>query len=136
MKARAKKVGSRRTGTQKRAGLPTKKASLRVKQGRAGSRTAAKEVSAAPGAGEVILYRPPGGRIQLDVRLERDTVWLSLNQMARLFGRDKSVVSRHLQNVFKSRELQRPAVVAENATTAADGKTYQVEYFRRVSTWR
>jgi hypothetical protein len=79
--------------------------------------------------GEVLLYQPRGGAVRLDVRLERDTVWLSLNQMANLFDRDKSVVSRHLRNVFETKELKRSAVVAKNATTAADGKTYQVEYF-------
>jgi hypothetical protein len=49
--------------------------------------------------------------------------------MVELFGRDKSVVSRNLNNIFKSGELKRDAVVAKNATTAADGKTYQVDYF-------
>jgi len=53
----------------------------------------------------------------------------ALTQTAELFGRDKSVISRHLRNVFNSGELERTAVVAKNATTAADGKTYQVEYF-------
>jgi len=79
--------------------------------------------------GEIVLYEPKGGSVRLVVRLERDSVWLSLDQMADLFGRDKSVVSRHLRNVFEARELLRSAVVAKNATTAADGKTYQVEYF-------
>lgn len=79
--------------------------------------------------GEVVLYKAPDGEVQLDVRLERETVWLSLDQMTKLFRRDKSVISRHLRNVFISRELERKAVVAKNATTAADGKTYQVEYF-------
>ena len=46
-----------------------------------------------------------------------------------LFNRDKSVISRHLNNIFKTGELRRQAAVAKNATTAADGKTYQVEYF-------
>ena len=54
---------------------------------------------------------------------------MSLNQIAALFDRNKSVISRHLNNIFKSGELQRDAVVAKKATTAADGKTYQVEYF-------
>ncbi len=81
------------------------------------------------GLGEVILYRAADGGPALDVRLERESVWLSLNQLADLFERDKSVVSRHLRNVFKEGELERSAVVAKNATTAADGKTYQVEYF-------
>jgi hypothetical protein len=49
--------------------------------------------------------------------------------MAKLFTRDKSVISRHLRNIFKNRELERKAVVAKNATTAADGKIYQVEFF-------
>ncbi len=79
--------------------------------------------------GEVALFEAPDGQIRLDVRLERETVWLSLNQMADLFGRDKSVISRHLRNIFAAGELDRAAVVAKNATTAADGKTYQVEYF-------
>ena len=81
------------------------------------------------GLGEVVLYRTADGGPALDVRLERETVWLSLNQLADLFERDKSVISRHLRNVFKEGELERSAVVAKNATTAADGKTYQVEYF-------
>ncbi|MEW5756100.1 MAG: virulence protein RhuM/Fic/DOC family protein [Pseudomonadota bacterium] len=79
--------------------------------------------------GEVALFRAPDGQIRLDVRLEQGTVWLSLTQMAELFGRDKSVISRHLRNIFAAGELDRKAVVAKNATTAADGKTYQVEYF-------
>lgn len=65
----------------------------------------------------------------VQVRLEGETVWLSLQQLAELFERDKSVVSRHLKNIFDTRELERAAVVAENATTAADGKTYQVAYY-------
>jgi prophage maintenance system killer protein len=79
--------------------------------------------------GEVVVYEDSDGEIRVDVRLERETVWLSLNQMAELFGRDKSVISRHLRNIFASAELDRPAVVAKNATTGPDGKTYQVEFF-------
>ena len=82
-----------------------------------------------PPGGEVLLYEAPDGQVRVDVRLEQETVWLSLNQMADLFGRDKSVISRHLRTVFATGELEREAVVAKNATTAADGKTYQVEYF-------
>ena len=76
---------------------------------------------------QIAIYQSEGGAV--DVRLDGDTVWLSLQQIADLFGRDKSVVSRHLRNVFNDGELERSAVVAKNATTAADGKTYQVEYF-------
>ena len=88
-----------------------------------------KPPAATPPGGEVLLYEAPDGQVRVDVRLEQETVWLSLNQMADLFGRDKSVISRHLRTVFATGELEREAVVAKNATTAADGKTYQVEYF-------
>lgn len=77
---------------------------------------------------EILLYQSADGQ-RVEVQLRGDTLWLALNQIAELFGRDKSVISRHLRNVFKDGELERPAVVAKNATTAADGKTYQVEYF-------
>ena len=63
------------------------------------------------------------------MRLDGDTVWLSLNQIADLMGRDKSTISRHITNVFAEGELVRHSVVAEIATTAADGKTYRVEHF-------
>ena len=79
--------------------------------------------------GEVILYQTEDGQTGIDVQLKDETVWLTLNQIAELFGRDKSVISRHLRNIFKSEELERSAVVAKNATTAADGKTYQVDYY-------
>ncbi|MFL6652221.1 MAG: hypothetical protein ACJ8J7_13135, partial [Sulfurifustaceae bacterium] len=77
--------------------------------------------------GEVILYKTEGGKTVLDVRLHHDTVWLSLNQMAVLFDRDKSVISRHLKDIFATRELTRKSVVAKNATTAADGKSMEYD---------
>jgi len=79
--------------------------------------------------GDIVIYKPKGGDIRLDVKLDKETVWLNLNQMAELFGRDKSVISRHLNNVFKTKELNRKSVVAKNATTASDGKTYQVDFY-------
>ena len=71
----------------------------------------------------LILYQTEDGRTRLEVRLQNETVWLSLNQMADLFQRDKSVISRHIKNVFEEDELVRNSVVAEYATTAADGKS-------------
>lgn len=82
-----------------------------------------------PNDNTVVLYQTPDGATSLAVHLEKETVWLTLNQIADLFSRDKSVVSRHLHNVFREGELTRTAVVAKYATTAADGKTYQTEYF-------
>jgi hypothetical protein len=76
----------------------------------------------------IVIYETPQG-VRLDVKLDKETVWLNLNQLTTLFDRDKSVISRHLRNVFKEKELVRDSVVAFFATTAADGKTYKVEYF-------
>ena len=79
--------------------------------------------------GEVIFYRAEDGKVSIDVRLAEETVWLTLSQLADLFGRDKSLISKHLHNIFSKKELERISVVAKNATTAADQKTYEVEYF-------
>ena len=78
--------------------------------------------------GEIILYQSENST-QVEVRIEKETVWLTLNQMSELFERDKSVISRHIRNIFDENELDRNSVVAKNATTALDGKIYQVEYF-------
>jgi hypothetical protein len=78
---------------------------------------------------EFLLYQTEDGQTRIDVRMADETVWLSLIQMSELFGRDKSVVSRHIRNVFGEGELQRDSVVANFATTAGDGKTYHVEHF-------
>lgn len=78
---------------------------------------------------QIIIYQTADGQTSIDVKLEADTIWLSLNQLTALFGRDKSVISRHLKNIFTEEELERKAVVAKNATTAQDGKTYEVEYY-------
>lgn len=75
------------------------------------------------------IYKSITGETQVEVRFEHDTVWLNLNQIAQLFGRDKSVISRHLSAVFRDNELDRHSVVAKNATTALDGKTYQVDFY-------
>ena len=82
--------------------------------------------------GDVVVYEEKGGRVRLEVRLEGETVWLSLTQMAALFGRDKSVISRHLRTVFGTGELSRAATVAENATVQREGGrevSRQIEYF-------
>lgn len=77
----------------------------------------------------IIIYEDANQAVEVRLDADQQTVWLSLQQLAELFGRDKSGISRHLNNIFKDAELDREAVVAKNATTAADGKTYQVEYY-------
>lgn len=79
--------------------------------------------------GNIVIFQTKDGKTSIDVKLEDETVWLTLNQISELFSRDKSVVSRHIRNVFNEGELERNSVVAKNATTASDGKMYQVEYF-------
>lgn len=78
---------------------------------------------------QIKFFTAVDGKVQLEVTLDRETTWLSLDQMTTLFERDKSVISRHIRNIFKEDELNKDSVVAKNATTAADGKTYQVEFF-------
>ena len=67
--------------------------------------------------------------IKIDTTFDSETVWLSIDQMAVLYQRDKSTISRHIKNVFEEGELMKDSVVAKFATTASDGKTYQVEYY-------
>src|SRR5450755_1082047 len=80
------------------------------------------------GEAEFLLYQSDDGQTRVEVRFDGDTAWLSLGQMAELFQRDKSVISRHVKNAFDEGELERSSVVADSATTAFDGKSYQVEY--------
>lgn len=77
----------------------------------------------------VLLYHTEDGELRLNVQLENETVWLSLMQMTELFQRDKSTISRHLKNIFEEGELDVGSVVAKFATTASDGKNYQVDYY-------
>ena len=85
--------------------------------------------------GEIILYQTEDGKSRIEVRLQGDTVWLNLDQLAELFQRNKSTISRHIRNVFEDRELSKDMVVAYFATTtqhgAIDGKTqtHLVEYY-------
>lgn len=78
---------------------------------------------------ELVLFTLPDGNVTIDVQLNNENVWLSLNQLSTLFDRDKSVISRHLKNIFLENELDKNSVVAIFATTASDGKRYQVEYY-------
>ncbi|MCH5236023.1 MAG: virulence RhuM family protein [Muribaculaceae bacterium] len=76
---------------------------------------------------EIILYQPDAS-VALEVRVERETVWLNRNQIATLFDRDVKTIGKHINNALRE-ELQGLPVVAKFATTASDGKTYQVEYY-------
>ncbi|HVW99217.1 MAG TPA: RhuM family protein, partial [Candidatus Babeliaceae bacterium] len=80
----------------------------------------------------VELYKTDDGETQIEVRFNKETVWLTLNQLSELYGRDKSVISRHLNNIFKNGELNYNATVAKNATVQTEGKRQverEIEYF-------
>lgn len=79
--------------------------------------------------GEIVIYQTQDGLAKLDVILEGETVWITQDQMTELFQRDKSTISRHIKNIFEDGELEEKSVVAFFATTASDGKTYQVAYY-------
>ncbi len=78
---------------------------------------------------KVIIYRGSSELPELSVHLENETVWLSLDEMAVLFQRNKSTISRHIKNIFTEGELEANSVVAKFATTASDGKVYNVDYY-------
>lgn len=82
-----------------------------------------------PNNGNIILYQTEDGKSRIEVTLCNDTVWLTTDQMAELFQRNKSTISRHIKNVFEDGELNPDSVVAFFATTAADNKKYQVAYY-------
>lgn len=82
--------------------------------------------------GEIILYKTPEGDTHIDVKLKEETVWLTLNQLASLFSKDKSVISRHIQNVFSEKELNRDSTVAKFATVQIEGNRRierEIEYY-------
>ena len=77
----------------------------------------------------LIMYTTEDGVTKIQATFDNDTVWLSIDQMAELFQRDKSTISRHIKNIFEEGEYVSDSVVANFATTASDGKTYQVDYY-------
>ena len=78
---------------------------------------------------EIIIYQTAGNETRIQTRLQDETVWLNRHQMAKLFDRDIKTIGKHINNIFNEGELERNSVVANFATTAEDGKTYQVEYY-------
>ncbi len=78
--------------------------------------------------GEIIIYKAAEGP-EIQVKLENETVWLTQKQVAELFGTDRTVITKHLRNIFKTAELSQNSVSAIFAHTAADGKTYKTQYY-------
>lgn len=78
---------------------------------------------------DIVIYISEDGLVKLNVNLNNGTVWLNLDQISELFEQDKSVISRHIKNIFAESELCEKSVVVKFATTASDGKTYDVSYY-------
>ena len=78
---------------------------------------------------EIVIYKNSENSPVIEISYQNDSFWLSLNQIADLFQRNKSVISRHIKNLFKDGELEQNLVVAKKATTAKDGKQYQIEFY-------
>ena len=85
--------------------------------------------------GEVIIFQAEDGNTILEVRLDHETVRLSQDQMSELFGKERSVITKHLRNVFKEGKSEESAVRAKNAYTALDGKTYQTQFYIGAPNW-
>jgi hypothetical protein len=77
--------------------------------------------------GEIVLYQTEDGKTRLDVRLEKETIWLDAHQIAALFERDRSVIVKHIRNIYKTSELSPGSTCAKNAQVAADGKIRLIE---------
>ena len=75
---------------------------------------------------EILMYQSEDGLTKIETAFKNDTVWLSIDQMAELFQRDKSTISRHIKNIFNEGELIRNVVVANSATTASDDKAIKL----------
>ena len=78
---------------------------------------------------EIVMYQTEDGLTKIETTFDNDTVWLSIDQMAELFQRDRSAIGKHIRNIFNEGELEKNSVVANFATTASDGKIYQVDYY-------
>ena len=77
----------------------------------------------------MIIYTTEDGLTKVETTFDGDTVWLSIDQMAELFQRERSVIGKHVRNIFKEGELEKESVWAKFAYTATDGKVYNVDYY-------
>ena len=79
--------------------------------------------------GEILIYQTDDGQTNIEVKIEDDTVWLTKQQLTKLYQCSKSNISEHIKHIFEEEELDKDAVVREFRTTADDGKTYNVTYY-------
>gem|GEM_PF-2599192 len=82
-----------------------------------------------PPTGQIVIYKASDGQMSLNVKLEKETVWLAQNQIAELFGTQRPAITKHLTNIFREGELFENSVSSILEHTAADGKTYQTKFY-------
>lgn len=87
------------------------------------------KITEIPSKGEIVIYRTKDKRIQLEVKLEQETVWLSQKQMSDLFKKDVRTINEHIRNIFKEKELEKETVLRNFRITAADGKSYETNFY-------
>ena len=78
---------------------------------------------------EFLMYTSPNGKVKVEIFLHNENIWLNQEKIAQLFGVDRSVITKHLKNIFQSNELQEDSVCAKIAHTAQDGKTYKTKFY-------
>jgi hypothetical protein len=78
---------------------------------------------------EILLYNTPNGGVKVEIYLQNETIWLTQQKIAELFGVDRTVVTKHLKNIFETKELDPNSVSAKIAHTAADGKSYSTQFY-------
>lgn len=88
-----------------------------------------KNISVPHNKGEVVIYKAKGGKTTLEVKLQQETVWLSQQQVAELFGTQRPAITKHLNNIFKTKELEKDSVCSILEHTARDGKVYQTAFY-------
>lgn len=88
-----------------------------------------KSITPKDGFNEILLYTTPNGQVKVEMYLQNETIWLTQQKIADLFGVDRSVVTKHLKNIFNTQELNPDSVCAIFAHTATDGKTYNTQFY-------
>ena len=76
-----------------------------------------------------MLYTTPNGKVNVEIYLQNETIWLNQQKIAELFGVDRTVVTKHLKNIFETKELNSDSVSAKIAHTAAEGKNYLMQFY-------
>lgn len=94
-----------------------------------GSDNGKKNITPTEGFNEVLLYTTPNGQVKVEMYLQNETIWLTQQKIADLFGVDRSVVTKHLKNIFDTQELNSDSVCVIFAHTATDGKTYSTQFY-------